>query len=180
MVMSRKITLVLLTLVFFTGFCLQISQALEATYNDVDCLENGFIISAPTEWETKKDTFGTHLMMFASHSASSCNYRENVSVMSETPDKQLTLDEFVENLVELTRQRTEDFTLVDLKNETVNGFDARKIVMTDSIRDLKLKTSIYVIKKDDKVFIVTSTALVNSYDRFSPLFEKIAHSLRIK
>jgi hypothetical protein len=179
MTMNKKTALVLVTLIILTGLCLQYAAAGEAPYKDINCQENGFTIQAPSNWEVQKNAFGTHLVLLCSTTLASSTFRENVNVISEIVPENLSVDEYVKTALGHLKQ-VPDHKLLGSKSLVINGLQARMISSTFSHQGMKIRNSQYIIKSGKKVYVITSTALVDSYEKFSPTFDNIARTFKVK
>lgn len=141
--------------------------------------DKGYSIQLPDQWQVQKDFMG--LDVFAAAPANNPENRSeaNISVIAFPIEAGMGLEEFFKmNLASLTNALT-DFKIIETGNVAFHGFDGMRTIYTHKSQDnLKLRVVQDFTVHDHMGYIITGSCIANEFDKYTPIFEKSAKTLK--
>ncbi|MHC4563195.1 MAG: PsbP-related protein [Planctomycetota bacterium] len=131
----------------------------------------GFSITRPEGWTTSHGTGGTHVMFSSPVKDSGDTFRENININVQPAAALPEADAYSKMLMKGVAQAVQDPKLIEAKKATVNGLDAIKVVYTCGAQQFSIKAVQYVVAHEGRGYVITCTALVDTFDAFAKAFE---------
>lgn len=141
-----------------------------------------FWMNYPEEWElqaTEED--GLKFSIFSPLDGANDMFRENMNMTTEAlPNSSITLSYYVESAMEMITTSIPGVKV--LENKTVNGKygDYQKVVYSGDYGGMNLKWKQFVQIKGATAYVVSFTALSDTYDEFDAITEKTMTSFILK
>lgn len=136
-------------------------------------------IDQTSNWSV--DDHGAFVYFKTSLENESDKFQENVVVYTASLDpKNQTLVEFFEKSVETLVATTQNFTLIYYKQIELSSTPAEKIIYSEDSELGKIQYLQVFTVKDEKVYILTYTALAEDYQKNVADAESIIASFKIK
>lgn len=139
-----------------------------------------FSVSYPAGWEMNTSGYmGSSFFVMDTSQSADESFRENVNlIIQETQNMELKA--FAQITEDQLRSAIEGFKVVKKGDAKLSGFDAYEMVFTGTQGENKLKwKQVYTIQ-NNKVYVVTFTSGLSSYDSHIATTDKIIASLKIK
>lgn len=168
--------------------CLSLTFLLDAAIPQQNCpqsskytnSENEYTLQFPERWQVERNFMGLDAFAASPSIDQNENRSEaNISVQSSSLKKEYTLNEFYsENVTPLSSGLT-DFKILETGNVLLNGVRGKMILYNHSTQEgLKLRVKQYFVVNDHKGYIITGSSIANEFDRYTPMFESTAKTLR--
>ncbi len=135
-------------------------------------------ISYPATWE-KKDVANTVFFFMAPFLHEGQRFRENVNLVTGDAEN-LLLEDYLVDARKKLPESVEGFKELRSKYIKISGQDCAHMVYRFTHKDLVFNADYYLIVKGGKAYSLTCAALEADFDKFVPVFEKIAKSFKIK
>jgi hypothetical protein len=135
----------------------------------------GFSIEQPYGWLVEKRIFEPPVMFFGPRLE---NFTINI-IIQVYNNQGMTLDEFVSIVKQNNSQSLSNYQLVSEQSKKISGLDSYEMVVTHTIENLNLKLKEVLIHENDKVFIISYTALQDYYDEYLSTFDTITETFDI-
>ena len=141
----------------------------------------GFDLQYPSAWEYQEDVFGSHAMFFTPQAADDM-FRENVGVITEAlpADLEMTVDEYYDEAKVHLADYIVDFQEVVNTNMSINGKDAKKVQYLGSQGDYQLKWQQVFFIDNGTTYVMTYTALADTFDEYIDTVDKMVSTLTVK
>lgn len=173
--MKRKLiifgtTLVLIT-VAFCG-CIQEESSKYSTYKNNAM---GIQINYPSDWSRQE---GTLVIVFLSPRESVSDlFQENLNIVKQDLSAQpMTLDEYIDIIIENLTQFLVDFNLISSSQTTLDGYSAQELHYTGTLEGRTLKWKLVVTIKDNNSYELTYSAAVDKFSDYLGTIEKMINS----
>ena len=145
-----------------------------AAYVDID---SGFSIVPPEDWEAVPDSAGAAVAFLSPLVDEADTLRENFNVtvleIDELPEPQ----DLADGTFDSVRDTFDDLTLLSAENTILNGMPAVRIEYTCQYQEIDLQIVQYLVLTDGTDYVVTFTALEDTFEDYIPTFEVTAASL---
>ena len=144
-----------------------------------EVITSGISVTFPEDWII--DVFETGPLVFIGFSpidGETDNFQESINLVTETVDT-LGLSEYVDATISSIENSIDNFTQISTFPKSVNGLNAIRLVYTGSFNNQDLKYLDYIFLVDGIGYVITCTALEDTYDDFEALFESIAESFQM-
>ncbi len=142
----------------------------------------GFEIGYPSHWEIQQQApDGSAFGFLSPIDGENDAMRENVNIQVQNlPDSTYDLDKFSELSLQGFQTQLGEFEIIEnAKRMTLSGIPAEKIVFFGTLQNISFKfQSIYGVSRPH-AYILTYTAIDETYEKFLPIFEDIITSLKI-
>ena len=145
------------------------------TYSDA---KEKVSVSYPATWE-RKQVENTIFFFMAPFIHSGQRFRENVNLVTG-PAEDLALIEYLIDARKKLGESVEGFKELKSQFIKIDGRDFVRMIYTFKSQDLVLKDAYYLTVDNGKAYSLTCSALQSTFDKFYPVFEKIAESFKIK
>lgn len=170
--------------VFFSGSVFLSSQSVHAADSATAVAsgkyankEKGFSITFPKNWETKEGIAGAVVASLSPRESDSDNFRENVNIVIEDLPKDLTSEEYYQaGIVNL--RKVPDFKEDQKGKITIDGKEAVWLIASHKSSNVSAKMIQYYVVKGKKAYVITGTALADSFGKYKPQFDQIAQSFK--
>lgn len=153
-----------------------LGQELVSVYHS----EHGrFSVSLPSAWEKQEQDLGQGIWIVKALSpeeGSSDFFSENVNIIV-VPADTTDLSEANSRGIEMLKRNLVRFNLLDQAVGKIGQHSASWNVHTYLSEGYTLKVIKYTIINDRKMYIVTGTALPETFERFRPVFKSIVASI---
>ena len=106
-------------------------------------------------------------------------YRENIH-MIVAPAYDLYLVEYLADARKKLGENVPGFKELQSQYIKIDGLDCCRMIYEFKMKDLVLRDAYYLVLKDGKAYTLTCSALEGTFNKFFPVFEKIAASFKIK
>jgi hypothetical protein len=140
----------------------------------------GYSIMAPAGWEKKDTTISDSpfTTIKSPLEGDNDNFRENLTVTTEnTQGADLTA--YVDlSRANLLKQYPSAEILTDGET-TINGVPAKWLVYSFNYSGYDLKNTVYIMVKNGMSYVVTCTALKNTFDKYQADFKTCVNSFKI-
>ena len=145
-----------------------------------DSPDYGIRIKYPADWTKEEQVMGAVVAFFAPREGASDVLQENVNILVQDLSAQpMTLDEFTELSVGQTEQLITDASILDSSAATLGGNPGHKLVFTGKQGEYDLKWLQVWTIKDDKAYIISYTAEIDTYSAFLKTAEEMIESFEI-
>jgi len=138
-----------------------------------------FSIQYPTTWNMEENAFWSHVMMFTPQ-VEWDNFRENVGVITEELPSTISVDEYYKQAKVHLIDFIADFDEVKNENMKVAGYDAKKIQYLGSQWTYNLKWQQVFFIKDKTTYVVTYTAMADTFDEFVGTVDEMIETMTVK
>ena len=159
--------------VALTGGC---SSKEEGRYYDD---KEDFSIRFPDDWEVVEEFMGTRVFGRSPQSGADDQFQENVNVVVEKVGS-VTLEEYDKISMANVARIVTDYRLIDSGPTTLGGEPGRRMVMSHRMGQYSIMASCHFAVKDGRAYVVTCTALEDTYDQFAPKFDDIVKTFRFE
>ena len=104
---------------------------------------------------------------------------ENI-ILATGPAQDLYLIEYLEDARKKMKESMEGFRELKSVYTKIDGLDFVRMEYQFTNRTLTLHSVLYLTIKNDKAYSLNCSALSTTFDKYSPMFETVARSFRIK
>ena len=143
--------------------------------------EYGFSLLLPSSWEKKEGAMKSVLMVLAPvQKKSAAKGRPNINIFVTELPEEVKLDVIFElNKEELTKSgiMMDKFTEGEIYAGTLAG---KWLSFEGLMQDYRLKIMSAIWVKGRKVYTITCSSMSEEFNEYSPVFNKIMRSLRVK
>lgn len=139
----------------------------------------GFAVSLPADWERNEEEMGQDVwgvVALSPEEGANDFFSENVNIVPVPADTN-DLSEANRRGIDVLKQNTEQFTLLDQAVGKIGKHPASWFVYTCSYEGHTLRVVKYTLIHGSKMYLVTGTALPETFDQSRPVFEKIVASM---
>ncbi len=144
---------------------------------------DGFSIEFPPGWLIRENPAGeTPLFAFRPKEKSDevVFERIDIIVLKDAGEGQ---DVFYQKQIENLKSMLPDFTLVAKGNEDFPAMPSSFLIYTFTDKFITLqvqaKAKQWIIRGDDRVYLITGTAKIDTFPKYEPIFQKIVSSFQI-
>ena len=141
--------------------------------------EHGFGIIPPAGWETQEGTGMPGVAFLSPPQGPGDMFRENVNVVVEKLPSAMTTEEYAKACSDMMAIGMTDFRSVSETAVEVNGRTAMRYVSTYRVGSNDIKAISYLTAKGKKGYVITCTALPNSFDEFEKTFEECCRTFMV-
>lgn len=140
----------------------------------------GIRIKYPLDWTKEEQVFGTVVSFSSPIESASDDFSENLNVLVQDLSAQpITLEEYTRISEEQVEQYITNGKILDTIATTLDGNSAYKLVYTGKQGQYNIKwMQVYTIK-DDKAYVITYTAEMDSYSNFLGTAQEMINSFEI-
>lgn len=179
--MNIRFALVVFSLTFF---CFKtFAQDIPMEKHDLDAAKCS--IEFPQQWITL-DNFSakaSNIVIAVSTSLKETpndNFTENIIVTSTSIEgNNKKLESRFENLVDkITRNYDGECAIVDKGSVNTQQNELKWIIYTQKTESMVYKIISYLVVVEDKEYLITCYASVDSFDKFRPIYDKVAQSFK--
>lgn len=162
------------------------SQSLELTNWKIYRNEKyRFEIHYPSNWtRQEQEPFGTLALIFVAflspQESASDMFLENINItVQDLSNQPMTLDEYTNLSINQMSQYITDFNIIDSSVTTLVGNPAHKIVYTGKEGQNNLKWMQIWTIKDNKAYVITYTAKIDTYSNFLGTIQQMINSFKL-
>ncbi len=135
--------------------------------------------SYPKNWEVQSDTINK-VVYIMSNSSSDDGFKEMINIMVGD-SKGLSLDDFFSLNMTVIDETFDELSISDGPGETeINGREFKKVKYNYIVQGYPLTNHIFVTNRDSSVYIVSCSALQNTFDQYQDQFMSIVNSIEIR
>lgn len=139
--------------------------------------EKGFSITFPKNWETKEGIAGAVVASLSPRESDSDNFRENVNIVIEDLPKDLTSEEYYQaGIVNL--RKVPEFKEEQKGKMSIDGKEAVWLIASHKSSNVSAKMIQYYVIKGKRAYVITGTALADTFGKYKPQFDQIAQSFK--
>jgi hypothetical protein len=138
-----------------------------------------FAIQYPAGWEFQEDAFGSHVMFFTPQTEED-QFRENIGVITEVLPTDMTVDEYYDEAKVHLMDFISDFEEVANTNITIAGEAGKKVQYLGSQGTYQLKRQQIFFIKDKVTYVVTYTAMADTFDEYVDVVDEMIGTMTIK
>lgn len=142
--------------------------------------EYNFSIVFPKHWQIQQQEMGAVVVALSPEEGMSDDFRENVAITVEEVSGDSTLDKYFELSQKNLKSYSKDYRLLYKNNTWLARKPAMILGFTYTMSGLKLKVLQYYCLNNNKVYVITCTALSHTFDRYEETFLKIVRSFRLE
>jgi hypothetical protein len=170
----RERKIIKLTLLFLGIVVLSISCGKD----DETTLEGEVEMTFPSDWKvTQNYSDFVVLLGISPKEDANDDFLENVNVVKEKA-KGYSLESYHEASLRNLKLFT-NYQLVSTEDTTINGFDTKKTIFTATLNDNELKFMDYIFHEENFGYVITCTALENTFEANKATFESIVSTFKI-
>lgn len=138
-----------------------------------------FSVSLPSAWEKQEQDMGQGVwgvIVQSPEEGTSDFFSENINI-AIVPADTTDLSEANRRGIEVLKRNMAQFTLLDQAVGKIGPHSASWFIHTFSYEGHTLKVLKYTLINGSKMYLVTCTALPETFDRYRPVFESIVASI---
>jgi len=141
-----------------------------------------YSIEYPSNWR-KEDMPKLDLVLFAPLVDDQQEPQGSINVISEKVDDSVTLDQFYNESHSSLTTTLKEVEVKKSGSKQINGIDTKWVTYTHVMQGVKFEVIQYfVVAKDEnqkRVYLMTFSAVGDSFDAYQPLFEKTASTFKV-
>ncbi len=118
------------------------------------------------------------VMFFSPQGGSGDKFKENLGIVSETLPSDMTVDEYYALAKPQLQQIVKDYTELSNANITLDGLTAKKIIYQGTQSTYKLQREQVFFIKNKVAYVLTYTAVADTFNDRSKDAEKIINSFK--
>lgn len=168
--------LMLLALVF----SLPTTKAHAVTSQRFVSKDKGFEVVLPKGWEQKKNVMGAEIIALRPKGGKSDSFRENVNVVVENLNQKLAAKDYYKASQSVLAKVFNEFKIEKTGHSTINKHDTYWCIFTHKMGGIRAKVLQYMTTEGTRGFVVTGSALPDTFDKYKKEFEATAESLKIE
>ena len=135
--------------------------------------------SYPKNWEVQTDTINK-VVYIMSNSSSDDGFKEMINIMIGD-SKELNLDDFFSLNMTVIDETFEELSITeDPADVKINDRDYKNVKYNYVVQGYPLTNHIFVTMRESEVYIVSCSALQNTYDQYQDQFMSVVNSIEIK
>jgi len=141
---------------------------------------HGVKIQYPVGWEVTEEGQPVDVVFSSPAGDSSPQYRENVNIGIDYVPAGITLDEYTQlNIDALSNQPNVQVSESSDSTITLSGKPANKLDMSKTLQGLEIKAMLVFVVENNRAYVVTYDALVETYDQYLSVAEQMIASVEI-
>ncbi len=174
--MKLKTTRVMLLLLLVIIASLSASAiAKEGTYEGT-----GYSINYPAGWEVKQGTGGIDSYALSPLEGANDKFQENINILLETLPQGMSVQEYITGAIEAAKQGMKGLNVISRKKITVDGQPGELMVYEHTYNGIKLNAGQAIVIKNGNVYIITLSALNETYGTYAPYLDAALKSMKLK
>lgn len=138
-----------------------------------------YSITFPSEWDVGAGWTDEDVTALSPSERPDDIFHENVTVLVDDQIGNLSLDQYYASSLDGLKKLATDFHLEDQGDIEIGGNQARYLIFTHRAGIYTFRVLQYILVEDQKAYLITCTATVDSYAKFEPEFKQIAQSFRL-
>lgn len=146
------------------------------TFTETD---KGYSITFPNQWHWQRDFMGLDVFSPAPIKDEQSGSLGNISVVSGKLDN-VDLETFYNTNVDNLKKALRDVKIIETGKAFVDGTEARKIVYSHSMGDMKLRVLQYFVLKNGTGYIITCTSSEEEFPKYADSFEASVRSFKLQ
>jgi len=148
----------------------------------VPCQGDGgcFSVTIPENWTKHTEKNGAKLVINAPKDDANDSFREYGYIVKHKVDTQNGLDCYSVSLMNKFRKKYQNVQILDEGELTINGVDSKWAVVSFADKNGKEKAIVFAFFKNNVGYAGIFRAEEAKFDKYRPIYEKIAKSIRIK
>ena len=133
----------------------------------------GFRVDYPEEWsrQNRDDFFATGVVFFSPLADENDRFKERVSILVENLSNEMTLEEYTQQSLDEIKQLS-DPALAPAKEIALGANEGRQVVYRGEENGATVRRMQTWTVTGDRAYIITYTALPESYEEYLPLVEQ--------
>lgn len=173
-----RVTLCVLCLFSLLGIsgCGARKKARPARYYD---RERGFSLQLPEGWERRAPIGGLALLALSPAEGPRDRFRENVDVAVDSLPRGMTLEDYFKRGRAALAKSSRGFREIARGKADLGGANARWLVFEHRQEGRELKVLSFFLVGDGQGYVLTFTALQDTYAHYERAFEAIARGFRL-
>jgi hypothetical protein len=104
------------------------------------------------------------------------NFLTNVNVVTEKVVSAITVDTYMDAT---EKSLPESFKIIDRKTVKLDRYQAGRLIVTVAMPNVTAKESIYIIKEDNIMWLITYATSEAEFDTRQPMFEQSANTFTV-
>lgn len=133
-------------------------------------------ISYPSARTVQEGSFNS-IVMFFTPLGDGDTFKENAGITKEALPEKMTLDAYYNSARDLLSGAIKDFKEISVTDTTINNLPAKKVVFAGKQDAFSIQWQQYVILKDTTIYVITYTALIDTFNQNLADFDAMAQSL---
>jgi hypothetical protein len=146
-------------------------------YTDKD---KGFTIMLPSDWEQKPDQMGAAIIALRPVSGPANQFRENINVVLEILDHKMTPKQYFDASQDVLKKVFNEYHLEKKGHTTIDKHDFYWSTFTHRLGNVRAKVVQYMTVDGTRAFVVTGSALPNTFPKYLSVFEAVTKTLAIQ
>lgn len=140
----------------------------------------GFQVKYPQVWskQNRNDFFTEGILFLSPLKNNTDRFQESVSILVENPPQDTSLAEYTEQSVAEIKQLSV-LNVREAWSASLGGHPARQIVYSGSVNGTSVQRMQTWAIKNNRAYVVTYTALPETYNSYLPTVEKMMKSLKL-
>lgn len=142
--------------------------------------DKGYSITFPSQWHWQRDFMGLDVFAPAPIKNEQTGSLGNISVVSGKLDNEINLETFFNTNVDNLKKALRDVKVLETGKAFVDGTEARKIVYSHTMGDMKLRVLQYFVLKNGTGYIITCTASEEEFPKYADSFDASIRSFKLQ
>lgn len=142
--------------------------------------DKGYSITFPNRWHWQRDFMGLDVFAPAPIENEQAGSLGNISVVSGKLDNAIDLETFFNTNVDNLKKALRDVKVLETGKAFVDGAEARKIVYSHAMGDMKLRVLQYFVLKNGTGYIITCTASEEEFPKYADSFDASVRSFKLQ
>lgn len=161
-------------IIAISGYC----QA-KTNFLTYDNPEYRIEIRYPSDWSKTEQVMGATAAFLSPQEGTSDDFQENVMInVQDISASPMTLEQYTQLGINQIKQIITDASIIESNTTTLGGNLAHDLVFTGKQGQYNLKWNQVFTVKNNKAYVLTYTAKMNTYDNFLEAAKEIKESFR--
>jgi hypothetical protein len=141
--------------------------------------EKGYIFQFPEHWQVQRSFMGLDAFAAAPANKTESRSEANISVQAYPLQEGMTLNEFYLANITPLPAGLNNFKIIETGKAAFNGFEGKMAIYNHTAQNgLKFRVRQYFIVNGQMGYIITGSCIANEFDKYMPIFEQSAKTLR--
>lgn len=140
--------------------------------------EKQYSINYPSDWQ-RKEVPSIDFVLFAPPKGNDAQVHASMNIIAEKVSPPVTLTQFYTESINNITTELKDVKIDSSGEISLNGTTSKWVVYSHKMQDIDFKVLQYFAVANDKVYLLTFSALANDFASYKPEFEKIAETFKV-
>jgi hypothetical protein len=142
--------------------------------------DKGFQVTLPKGWEQKKNVMGAEIIALRPKGGKNDSFRENVNVVVENMNQKMAAKEYYKASQTVLAKVFNEFKIEKTGHTKIDNHDTYWCIFTHKMGGIRAKVLQYMTTENTRGFVVTGSALPDTFEKYKKDFENTAESLKIE